>query len=72
MTAQLKRLLKLWSPFDRKAINLAIVKEDNTVTTDTDEAADALAAGWAKVFTPKALTLAKPKKTSWTTRSPSF
>ena len=51
--AQFERLLKLWSPFGRKSINLAIVKEDNSVTTNSDEAADASAACQAKVFTEK-------------------
>ena len=51
-SAQLKRLLKLWSPFERKAINLAIIREDNT-TTNSDEAAEALARGWSKVFDKK-------------------
>jgi hypothetical protein len=50
-SAQLKRLLKLWSPFDRKAANLAIIKEDGTAASNSDEAADALATSWSKVFT---------------------
>ena len=31
-SAQLKRLLKLWSPFDRNSVNLAIVRDDGTTT----------------------------------------
>ena len=48
--AKLKRLLKLWSLFDRNIVNLA-AKEDNTVTTNSDETADALVASWANTFT---------------------
>ena len=42
-SAQLRRLLKLWSPFERKAINLAIIKEDNSTTSNSNEAAEAIA-----------------------------
>ena len=58
-SAQLKRLLKLWSPFDRKSVNLAIVRDDGTATTNSDEAANALAACWSKVFAPKSINLDK-------------
>ena len=50
-SAQLKRLLKLWSAFDRKAIALAIIRKDNT--TNSGEAAEALARGWSKFFAPQ-------------------
>lgn len=52
-SAQLKKLLKLWSPFERKAVNLAIVKEDNTTTSNSDEAAKVLASSWSKAFAKK-------------------
>jgi hypothetical protein len=58
-SAQLKRLLKLWSPFDRKSVNLAIVRDDGTTTTNSDEAANALSASWSKVFAPKSIDLDK-------------
>ena len=57
--AQLKRLLKLWSPFDRKAVNLAIIKSDGTTTKDSDGAATALSDSWSKVFAPKRINLEK-------------
>ena len=54
-SAQLKRLLKLWSSFERKAVNLAISREDDTITSNSDEAADALARSWSKVFAKKSI-----------------
>ena len=57
--AQLRRLLRLWSPFDRKAVNLAIIKRDGTTTKDSDEAATALSDSWSKVFAPKRINLEK-------------
>ena len=61
-SSQLKRLLKLWSSFERKTVNLAIIKEDNTTTTNADEAADALARGWSKVFAEKSINSDKAKQ----------
>ena len=49
-SAQLKRLLKLWS---RKAINLAIIREDNSTTSNSNEAAEALGRSWSIFFAKK-------------------
>jgi hypothetical protein len=51
--AALARLLKLWTPFARKAINVAIVKEDGSIANTPDEQAAALADYWGGVFCEK-------------------
>ena len=44
---------------DRKSVNLGIVRDDGTTTTNSDEAANALSDSWTKVFAPKSINLDK-------------
>ena len=51
--AMLNRPLKLWAPFSRKAVTVAIVRVDGVVADSPLDQAEALTAHWGKVFSRK-------------------
>jgi hypothetical protein len=51
--AQLARLLRLWNPFERKAISVSIQRPDGTLAESPDDKGKAIAAHWKPTFSPK-------------------
>jgi hypothetical protein len=52
--AMLNRLLKLWTPFSRRAITVAIIRADGVLAESSAEHAAALTDHWGEVFSKKA------------------
>ena len=51
--AQINRHLQLWSPFQRKAVNVGIIRMDGSVATDPQNKAIELRNYWGKTFERK-------------------
>ena len=47
----------MWSPFGRKAVNVAIVKEDESLAVTPEEKSDELGKFWGKVFEAKQISI---------------
>ena len=53
--AQLHRWMQLWSPFARRAVNVGIIKVDQTVTFESQEKAEEIKSHWGEVFSTKSI-----------------
>ena len=51
--------MQLWSPFARRAINVGIIKADQTVTFKSQEKATEIKSHWGKVFSAKSINVEK-------------
>ena len=65
--AQISRLLKLWSPFGRKAVNVGIIKPDTSIANDPQGKKEAMITFWGSTFKSKPIdeTLARTFATKY-------